>query len=335
MGYTAFWHVTLYGFGWSSRPLVKDRKYSAEKVMHNIFWSISGIAIWTVFDNVFAFLWASNRLSYMNDLTSFSSYRGLFLFAVVLAAIPLWRDIHFYFAHRLLHFRPLFVQCHSLHHRNTDIEPFAGLCMHPVEHLYYYSCILPSLIFSISPFAFVWNGVHLLLAPGASHSGFEDHFQADSYHYAHHRWFECNYAGTSAGVLDVWFGSYVGSFSDKEKIEDGGCKMRQDAKSTLNQIPSSQFMLYLGLSALCLIVAIRASSRELSLLLGPHGPIILGIIAGLGPVILSILITVAFSSDSTGTDVFGKNPLANIFQLLVGTAFCALPITYAIYLVLL
>lgn len=36
---------------------------------------------------------------------------------------------------RLLHFKPLFQQVHSLHHRNTDIEPFAGLCMHPVEHL--------------------------------------------------------------------------------------------------------------------------------------------------------------------------------------------------------
>ena len=30
---------------------------------------------------------------------------------------------------------------HSLHHRNTDIEPFAGLSMHPVEHLYYYRLV--------------------------------------------------------------------------------------------------------------------------------------------------------------------------------------------------
>ena len=51
---------------------------------------------------------------------------------------------------------------HSLHHRNTDIEPFAGLCMHPVEHLYYYSCVGPSLVVFTTPFAFLWNGVHLL-----------------------------------------------------------------------------------------------------------------------------------------------------------------------------
>lgn len=50
---------------------------------------------------------------------------------------------------------------HSLHHRNTDIEPFAGLCMHPIEHLYYFSCIAPSLYFYMSPFHFLWNGIHL------------------------------------------------------------------------------------------------------------------------------------------------------------------------------
>ena len=62
--------------------------------------------------------------------------------------------------------------------------------MHPIEHLYYYACVLPSLVFYCSPFAFLWNGVHLLLSPGASHSGFEDHFQADAFHYMHHRYFE-------------------------------------------------------------------------------------------------------------------------------------------------
>ena len=37
--------------------------------------------------------------------------------------------------------------------------------MHPVEHLYYYSCIGPSLLLFASPFAFMWNGIHLILSP--------------------------------------------------------------------------------------------------------------------------------------------------------------------------
>lgn len=44
---------------------------------------------------------------------------------------------------------------HSLHHRNTDIEPFSGLCMHPLEHLYYFSCLGPSFLLYTTPFAFM------------------------------------------------------------------------------------------------------------------------------------------------------------------------------------
>ena len=51
--------------------------------------------------------------------------------------------------------------------------------------------------------------MHLILAPGASHSGYEDHFQADPFHYLHHRYFSCNFAGANAAFLDVWFGSFT------------------------------------------------------------------------------------------------------------------------------
>ena len=32
---------------------------------------------------------------------------------------------------------------------------------------------------NLSPIVFLWNFVHLTFAPGAGHSGFEDHFQSD------------------------------------------------------------------------------------------------------------------------------------------------------------
>ena len=88
----------------------------------------------------------------------------------------IYRELHFYFAHRFIHIKAVYKYVHALHHRykskatinktstsititititftrcatiivdyilyyvrNTDIEPFAGLSMHPVEHLYYY-----------------------------------------------------------------------------------------------------------------------------------------------------------------------------------------------------
>jgi sterol desaturase/sphingolipid hydroxylase (fatty acid hydroxylase superfamily) len=40
------------------------------------------------------------------------------------------REFVFYFGHRLIHARFLYRYIHAVHHRNTDIEPFAGMCMH-------------------------------------------------------------------------------------------------------------------------------------------------------------------------------------------------------------
>jgi len=36
--------------------------------------------------------------------------------------IPFWRETHFYFIHRLLHWKPLLRAVHSLHHRNRNIS---------------------------------------------------------------------------------------------------------------------------------------------------------------------------------------------------------------------
>ena len=79
--------------------------------------------------------------------------------------------------------------------------------MHPIEHLFYFSCIAPALYFYASPFHFLFNGVHLMLSPAASHSGWEDHMQSDQFHYLHHRRFECNY-GSASFPLDKLFGTF-------------------------------------------------------------------------------------------------------------------------------
>ena len=110
---------------------------------------------------------------------AFSSPWNTTMFILAAFWVPLYREFHFYFAHRFIHIKvsiinnfnsnlnfiptkalynytkvsiiinfnsnfnciptkALYKYVHSLHHRNTDIEPFAGLCMHPIEHLYYY-----------------------------------------------------------------------------------------------------------------------------------------------------------------------------------------------------
>lgn len=333
-GYNAWWHVSLYQLDWAERPFIQNRKYNWNKVLHNLWWSFSGVVIWTGFENVFAYLWATGRLPYLSDAMAFSSINGFILFVAGLVMVPAWRDIHFYFAHRLLHFKPLFSQVHSLHHRNTDIEPFAGLTMHPVEHLYYYACILPSLFFFASPFHFLWNGAHLLLSPGASHSGWEDHFQADGFHYMHHRYFECNYAGFSAAFLDVLFETFMPCF----KEEEGKAKPRDDAKSTLRGLPTTEFSLYLLGSAACVgvwgYVAVGVAHGTM-----PHpSPLLamlLSLVSGYGPVLLACAITVVQRGAPALFEPFHKKPLSqSLLHVLIGSAFCSLPVSLACYLAL-
>ena len=331
LGYFGFWHLSLYTFNLAKRPFIADRTYSWDKLAHNAFWTTSGIFIWTVYENVVCYLWASGRLSYINDFTSFNTVDGALKFLAVLMAIPVWRSVHFYFAHRLLHYRPLYQQVHSLHHRNTDIEPFSGLCMHPVEHLYYYACILPSLVLHVSPYAFLWNGVHLLLSPAASHSGYEDHFQSDVFHYLHHRYFECNYAGSDAAFMDIFFGTFKASFAE-HPVDKDGPKPREDAKSTLRVIPTREFTVYLVSSLACVlswaIPAIQFYSVTQTQALQ------LASIVGFGPVLLATIVSYV-SGTGRGVNSVQMDLVGNIIHLGVGSIFCSLPVTYLCYLTLL
>jgi len=287
--------------------------------------------IWVGFENVFAYLWATGRLPYLTDKEAFSSTSGLIRFWAGLVMIPAWRDFHFYFAHRLLHFKPLFTQVHSLHHRNTDIEPFAGLCMHPVEHIYYYSCILPSLLCFCSPFHFLWNGVHLMLAPGAGHSGWEDHFQADGFHYLHHRYFECNYAGFSSGYLDVMFDTFMPNF----KEEVGKVKARDDSKSTLRGLPTQEFVGYLIASALCVGLWAYAAVgvAEGTMKVTSTVAYLLSFLIGFGPVVVACLMLILQRGLITLVEPFHGRPLSESFiHYFVGALFCSVPISWPAYL---
>ena len=214
LAYIGFWHWALYIGDLCNRPFVPNRIYGLSKVLHNMFYTILGIIQWTLVEGAFIHLYKSGKLPYV-DATQ--TPRILFQTLVLSILLPPFRDVHFYFAHRFIHTRPLYKYVHSLHHRNTDTEPFSGLAMHPVEHMYYFTCYAPSLVlplllgeaFVLSPFLVFWMGVHLVISPAASHSGYEDHFSADLHHYLHHRYCECNY---SAGInFDAIFGTYKAS----------------------------------------------------------------------------------------------------------------------------
>jgi sterol desaturase/sphingolipid hydroxylase (fatty acid hydroxylase superfamily) len=345
-GYTAFWHVTLYYLHWAERPFLPKRVYRLSKVAHNMAYSLSGVAIWVGFENVFAFLWATDRLPYLTNAQAFSTQWGLLNFLAGIALIPVWRDAHFYFAHRFLHYKPMYNQVHSLHHRNTDIEPFSGLCMHPIEHLYYYSCILPNLLVFCSPLHLLWNGVHLLIAPAAGHSGFEDHFQADTFHYLHHRTYECNYAGGGASALDVFFGTFKSRMDEAES--DRVPEERADEKSTIFGLPSLEYVLYMVGACGCVVAwglaccwegagpvgeALRGALGPVPpALTTPTGHAAMALLAGFGPVVVGCAMAPAGYFGECATAFVSSKPevrgemLAATFHIIVGTLFCSVPI---------
>ena len=88
------------------------------------------------------------------------------LFCLLMMAIPFWRNFHFYWIHRLIHWKPLYDRVHYIHHKNVNVGPWSGIAMHPVEHIIYFSgilihivCPLPSLAHDVQWIPFrPWPG---------------------------------------------------------------------------------------------------------------------------------------------------------------------------------
>eukprot|EP01064_Diplonema_japonicum_P022584 TRINITY_DN3255_c0_g2_i1.p1 TRINITY_DN3255_c0_g2~~TRINITY_DN3255_c0_g2_i1.p1 ORF type:complete len:478 (+),score=130.19 TRINITY_DN3255_c0_g2_i1:48-1481(+) len=232
--YFGWWHFVSHFL--SRRKYAPHSYPSLATMVQNVWYTTLGALQWSAWEMAYYHLLAEGRVPYDTDEEAWFSWwttmgynndnsttaLTTFLWNVMwVLAIPLYRDFHFYFAHRTIHYRALYKYVHSLHHRNIDIEPFAGLSMHPLEHVYYYSAVAVSLYFKMSPFVFHWNGWHLNLAPAAGHSGWEDHWQADQYHYLHHAKFECNYGGPQY-CLDCVFGTFREKLGVSEEYKGEG-----------------------------------------------------------------------------------------------------------------
>eukprot|EP01065_Artemidia_motanka_P025134 TRINITY_DN3001_c0_g1_i1.p1 TRINITY_DN3001_c0_g1~~TRINITY_DN3001_c0_g1_i1.p1 ORF type:complete len:438 (+),score=73.36 TRINITY_DN3001_c0_g1_i1:66-1379(+) len=206
--YYGFWHWGVYGKRWARRKF--DRSCDGPtlaRMVHNVWYSTLGALQWTAWECVFAHLYATGKVDYLRDGEAFGTATGIIQTTALILLVPVFREIHFYCAHRLIHFRALYRYVHSLHHRNSDPEPFSGLAMHPIEHLYYYACMAAPLYVTCSPIVMAWIGLHAAISPACPHSGHEDHWHSDQFHYVHHARFDCNF-GIPAVPLDRWFGTY-------------------------------------------------------------------------------------------------------------------------------
>ena len=132
--YYFYFYAGLYINGWGKRKFFPGSYPTRGNMVHNVYYWFLGVLQWTLYEVAMQKLWGSGMMPGPPTYEEvFSSNRLLALNVATILAIPIWRDIHFYSAHRFLHIRPLYRLVHSLHHRNTDPEPFSGMTMHPVE----------------------------------------------------------------------------------------------------------------------------------------------------------------------------------------------------------
>lgn len=176
----------------------------------NVLWSLaSGVTTWTVFEVLMFWAMANGHAPML------SPAENPVWFAVIILLTPMWISFHFYWIHRALHWPPLYRLAHALHHRNTNVGPWSGLSMHPVEHVMFFSSVLIHFVVPAHPIHILFHMQHQALTAATSHTGYEGLLVADRnrlalgtfHHQMHHRYFECNY-GNLEVPWDKWFGSF-------------------------------------------------------------------------------------------------------------------------------
>jgi lathosterol oxidase len=115
-------------------------------------------------------------------------------------------DTYFYWAHRLLHWRPLFRSVHKIHHLSVNPSPFTAFAFHPVEGIIE-ALAVPIIAFTIPHHltAILAIGTYSILLNVMGHLGFElfpkyfvKHWlfkwhNSATNHNMHHTHINCNY----------------------------------------------------------------------------------------------------------------------------------------------
>ena len=199
-----------------------------DQLRDNVFWTLaSGVPIWTGFE---VLIWMAMANGYA-PVTTFAATPVWFVLFFFL--IPIWESFYFYWIHRLLHSNWLY-PVHALHHRNTDVGPWSGLSMHPVEHLLYFGTALIHFVLPSSPVHVVCHLMFFALYAVMTHTGYEGLLVRGTkrvhlgnfHHQLHHRFFEVNY-----GTLEVPWDKLFGSFHDGTDEGHEAMKARLKARS--------------------------------------------------------------------------------------------------------
>ncbi|MEL7428916.1 MAG: sterol desaturase family protein [Pseudomonadota bacterium] len=189
----------------------KGRTYTfGNQLYDNMFWTLaSGVTLWTAWEVLMFWAMANGYAPTLPWATH------PVWFVAILFLTPLWISFHFYWIHRFLHWKPMYDLAHAVHHRNTNVGPWSGLSMHPVETLLFFSSVAIHFVIASHPIHILFHMQHQALTAATSHTGFDNLMIRDResvslgnfHHQMHHRYFECNY-GSREVPWDKVFGSW-------------------------------------------------------------------------------------------------------------------------------
>ncbi len=212
-------HLYFYTFSkqgrvrkYDARELVKSSRLFTfnSQILDNMFWSLaSGVSVWTAYEVLMMWAFANGYLSYLSWAENPVWFVAIFLF------IPIWESCYFYLIHRALHLPLLYKKVHYLHHRNTNVGPWSGMSMHPLEHIIYLGTVIVHWSIASHPVHMIFHLQYFTLTAATTHTGFAGLVIKDQnglslgtfHHQMHHRYFECNYGGLEL-PWDRWFGSF-------------------------------------------------------------------------------------------------------------------------------
>ncbi len=198
---------------YDSKAFGKGRPFTfRDQVLDNMFWTIvSGVTVWTAYEALLIWGFANGHL----EILQWS--QNPVWFAAIFFIVPIWETFYFYLIHRWLHWKPLYKFAHHVHHRNSNVGPWSGLSMHPLEHLIFLGSVLVHWIILSHPVHVLYHLQYFCLSAATTHCGYHSIAKKERkilslgtfHHQMHHRFVHCNYGG-----LEFPWDKFLGSFHD-------------------------------------------------------------------------------------------------------------------------
>lgn len=211
----AYWVCRrLFGVRWARRR-IQRKEVRAAQLKREIAYSVSTIGI-------FGLVGSLGMAATQNGWTLIYFERDAYGLVYFWLSFPLTivvHDAYFYWAHRFMHWRPVYRRAHRLHHRSTSPTPFTAFAFHPLEAVVeagiflIFLFVVPLHILALAFFfsaMVVWNVyVHIgfeFLPPALARSRVGRWLGTPTHHDLHHEAFEGNY-GLWLNLWDRWMGT--------------------------------------------------------------------------------------------------------------------------------